>query len=100
MWKCEKCGFCCCGKGNLIYLTEEEKKSEIYRKIDTVRKNGDKAVTLPKKTFFHKRSRLEIEACYYLNTETFLCEIYDNRPETCKRFTCENKQKSKYWSKK
>jgi len=87
--KCDGCGVCC--KLFLITLTEEEYKSEKYKtQFDKfgIIEDFSKAEECGANIIEQK----DDGSCRYLN-ENGKCEIHDRRPEACKAFFCNSKDK-------
>lgn len=73
--KCSKCGACC--SALLPVSNEEIKKIKRY-----IAKNDIKCVN--RNSVFSKKFE---DVCPFLSSEK-LCNIYDERPEVCRNFSC------------
>ncbi len=73
-----ECAECC---SNLIVLTDEEIKSGDYQMKRAI-------APKQKKQFWVLKQGLDLK-CVYLDRETSRCSIYENRPESCREWTCD-----------
>jgi len=91
---CEECrAFCaaiCCRGYTFIALTEEEANSGLYAykevsntcECETCRKMRELGIR-------YAMAKLSDGSCVYLDGGR-KCSIYENRPETCRRYSCVN----------
>lgn len=89
--QCEKtrsfCGSVCC-KNTIVLLTEEEKNSGKYEFANPTKGCNCSTCQLMRKT---NRVALKKRAggCYLLDG-TNKCSVYDDRPEHCRNYRCED----------
>jgi Fe-S-cluster containining protein len=84
--KCKGCGWCC--KLFVVSLSEEEYKKRKYKLMfDEYIKDFEEAELVGGNLLAQK----DDGTCFYL--ENNRCEIYRDRPQICRNFSCSSKKK-------
>jgi Fe-S-cluster containining protein len=86
MVDCERCkeDHKCCKKFGVTLSADEVSSNFFQKKLVSLTENG----LLIGYVFILLRR--ENGSCIYFNEETKKCEIYENRPQTCKNYLCIN----------
>lgn len=88
MNKCSGCGHCCVIFTHVAISEGEAKLKGI--KIDRDKTDG---LRVKRKEIFYGPLQFSFFICWYFDFDTRLCSIYYNRPDTCRKYRCDQDTK-------